>query len=306
MFLRVLAFTVAALFSVVATTAEPAPAAAASVQEDLAKARSVLNESISAVYSVRSDENFKENFNKYLRRAKGVLIVPEFLKGGFIVGGAYGNGLLMSRDRNGDWSAPAFYRMGAGSLGFQIGAQQVEMIFMIMTDRGLTSLMNDEFKLGANVGVTFVTKGANLEAATTSNMQNDILAFAHAKGAYGGVSVEGAVIKPRADWNQAFYGRGASPKDIVLDRRYPNPEAEALWEALSVADIGDIDTAPYGDRQPMQPQGQGQGQPQSGIIDPAPAPQGDQGPVQLAPRPAPVESEPLGDVQSEQLPPPGQ
>ncbi|WP_404380896.1 lipid-binding SYLF domain-containing protein [Caenispirillum salinarum] len=319
MILRALTLGLAIVFSVLAGAAAPAPAGAASVQEDLADARSVLNESISTVYSVRGDENFENNFNRYLQRAKGVLIVPQFFKGGFIIGGAYGNGLLMSRDRTGDWSAPAFYRMGAGSLGFQIGAQQVEMVFMIMTDRGLTALMNDEFKLGANVGVTFVHKGASLEAATTTNMQNDILAFAHAKGAYGGVSVEGAVIKPRHDWNQAFYGRGATPKAIVLDRRYPNPEAEPLWEALSVENIGDVDTAPYSQQQsPAGAQGQGQGQMQA---QPRPEPQGQdeswmqgsqgQGQGQMQPsgnsgptRIAPIESEPLDPIQGEQLPPP--
>lgn len=307
MMLRVLTLSAALALTGAATlTAAPAPAAAASVQEDLADARSVLNQAISAVYSVRSDENFQENFNRYLQRAKGVLVVPNFFKGGFIIGGAYGNGLLMSRDRNGDWSAPAFYRMGAGSVGFQIGAQNTEMVFMIMTDRGLTALMNDEFKLGANVGVTAVTKGANLEAATTSNMQNDILAFAHAKGAYGGVSVEGAVLQPRHDWNQAFYGRGATPKAIVLDRRFPNPEAEPLWQALSVKDLNALNQSPYGGQQPAQPAAD----PQSGIIrqapEQAPAPDmaapapSQQGPTRLAP----VQSDSLGPVQSESLPPP--
>lgn len=252
MILRALTLGTAVAFSVIAGSTAPQPAAAASVQQDLADARSVLNESISAVYSVRSDDNFKQNFERYLMRAKGVLIVPEFFKGGFIVGGAYGNGLVMSRDRTGEWSAPAFYRMSAGSLGLQIGAQQSAMVFLIMTDRGLTALMTDEFKVGATMGVTAVHKGANLEAATTSNMQNDILAFATTKGAYGGVSVEGAIIKPRHDWNQAFYGRGASPTAIVLDRRFPNPEAEPLWEALSVATLDDVGTAPYGEQQTPQ------------------------------------------------------
>lgn len=86
MILRALTLGTAVAFSVIAGSTAPQPAAAASVQQDLADARSVLNESISAVYSVRSDDNFKQNFERYLMRAKGVLIVPEFFKGGFIVG----------------------------------------------------------------------------------------------------------------------------------------------------------------------------------------------------------------------------
>lgn len=313
----------------------PQPARAQSVQQDLADARSTLNQAVSTVYNVRSDANFQKSFDRYLRRAKAVLIVPGFLKGGFIIGGSYGNGLLMTRDRDGNFSPPAFYTMGGGSLGFQIGGQSAQMVFMIMTDRGVSALMNDEFKLGAGVGVTFITEGANVEAATTTNLSSDILAFARAKGAYGGVAVEGSVIKPRHDWNQAFYGRGATPKAIVLDRRYPNPEAEPLWEALTVRDM-DYSDAPY-----QQPQGQpvdagqyqgqgGQGQyqgqqpagnPQSGIIGARPVQPGDTAPVEgMAPEPmtgggtatgaptrltpAPVQGESLGPVQGETLPPP--
>lgn len=324
MIVRALSFSLALALGAVVTVAPCAPVLAQSVQQDLADARVVLNESIATVYNVRGDENFQKNFDRYLRRAKGVLIVPSFLKGGFIIGGSYGNGLLMTRDRDGNFSAPAFYTMGGGSLGLQIGGQSAQMIFMIMTDRGLTALMNDEFKLGAGVGVTFITEGANLEAATTTNLSNDILAFARAKGAYGGAAIEGAVIKPRHDWNQAFYGRGATPKAIVLDRRYPNPEAEALWQALTVRDM-DYSQSPYqaqpgagaaGQPQPLTGQAQQQpaGDPQSGIIGARPVQPGETAPVEgMAPEPmtggspqATGAPTPLtrGGVQGETLAPP--
>lgn len=335
MFVR--AFTLSLALALGTAVIAPPSAVAQGVQQDLADARSTLNQAISTVYAVRSDSNFQENFERYLHRAKGVLIVPSFLKGGFIIGGSYGNGLLMTRDRSGAFSAPAFYTMGGGSLGLQIGGQSAQMVFLIMTDRGLTSLMNDEFKVGAGVGVTFVTEGANLEAATTSNLSNDILAFARAKGAYGGATIDGAVIKPRHDWNQAFYGRGATPKAIVLDRRFPNPEAEPLWEALTIRQLqggapyagqaqpqGQQPQQQYGQPQPLTPQQQpmaGGGDPQSGIIGARPVQPGDTAPVEgMAPEPmdapggyattpapaatgAPTRLTP-GGVQSESLAPP--
>ena len=279
MIVRALSFSLALALGAVVTVAPCAPVLAQSVQQDLADARVVLNQSIATVYNVRGDENFQKNFDRYLRRAKGVLIVPSFLKGGFIIGGSYGNGLLMTRDRDGNFSAPAFYTMGGGSLGLQIGGQSAQMIFMIMTDHGLTALMNDEFKLGAGVGVTFITEGANLEAATTT------------KGAYAGATIDGAAIKPRHDWNQAFYGRGATPKAIVLDRRYPNPEAEALWQALTVRDM-DYSQSPYQAQPGTGAAGQAQqqqpppGDPQSGIIGARPVQPGEAAPVEgMAPEP---------------------
>lgn len=198
-------------------------------QETVAKA-------VASVERINKDQNFVDNFSDELARARAVMVIPSFYKGAFFVGGNYGNGTLMVRDNSGAWSSPAFYRMAGGSLGLQFGGQEAQIMFMIMTQKGLDAVMTDQFKVGANIGVTFITAGANMEAATTSNMNTDIVAFAIASGAFGGGAIEGSAITPLENWNHAFYGANASPKAILLDRRYPLGDLGGdLAHALDVA-----------------------------------------------------------------------
>lgn len=204
---------------------------------DLADARATLAKSVQVVEKVRSDQNFADWFDDKLARARAVMVVPSFYKGAFFIGGAYGNGLLVVRDDGGMFSPPAFIRMIGGSLGFQIGGQEGQLLFLIMTQKGLDAILQDQFKLGANVGVSLGTFGANMEAATTSNMDKDILVFGHARGAFGGGALEGAGIEPRPEWNRAVYGASATPKAILFDRRWAWQEAEALYSALRTTPV---------------------------------------------------------------------
>ncbi len=169
-----------------------------------------------------------------MRKAKGIVIIPSLLKGGFIVGGEGGSGVLLVRGRDGSWSNPSFITMGAGSIGLQIGVQSAEVLMLIMTDKGLQSVMKDEFKLGADASVAVGPIGAGVEAGTTANFGADILSFSRTQGLFGGVSFEGSLIKPRHSWNERYYGRQASVRDIVIDRKVSNPGAEALRRALVV------------------------------------------------------------------------
>lgn len=169
-----------------------------------------------------------------MRRAKGVIIIPSLVKGGFIIGGEGGSGVLMVRGRDGSWSSPSFITMAAGSIGLQIGVQTAEVLFLIMTDRGLQSVMKDEFKVGADASVAVGPIGAGVEAGTTANLRADILSFSRAQGLFGGVSFEGSLIKPRASWNERYYGRPVSVRDIVIDRTVSAPGADALRRAVLV------------------------------------------------------------------------
>lgn len=201
---------------------------------DAADARAVLAQAVAVVERVREDDNFRKDMDPYLARARAVMVMPSFYKGGFILGGAYGNGVLTVRDSAGVFSPPAFYTMAGGSLGLQIGGQRVQTILMIMTEQGLESILSDQFKLGATAGISVATFGANIETATTTNLEQDIIAYAHSQGAYGGGAIEGAGISFREDWNTAIYGAGAHDRGILFDRRWPLPEAEPLYRALSV------------------------------------------------------------------------
>lgn len=202
---------------------------------DAADARAVLAQAVAVVEQVRADDNFRKDMDPYLARARAVMVIPSFYKGGFILGGAYGYGVLTVRDSAGTFSPPAFYSMAGGSIGLQIGGQRVQSILMIMTEKGLESILSDQFKLGAMAGISVATFGANIETATTTNLEQDIIAYAHSQGAYGGGAIEGAAISLREDWNTAIYGATANDRDILFQRRWPLPEAEPLYRALRVA-----------------------------------------------------------------------
>ncbi len=146
--------------------------------------------------------------------------MPELVQGGFIFGAAGGRGALMARNGARDWSPPAFYGMGSGSVGFQIGAKVSEVVFIIRTDKGLSAILDHKFKFGAEGGVTLVAVGIGLEGASTTAMGADIVAFGSSAGLFAGVSLEGSYLDADNDWNALYYGPGATTKAIVLDRRF--------------------------------------------------------------------------------------
>ncbi len=167
-------------------------------------------------------------FRDLLKDAKGVLIVPEMLKGAFVVGASGGSGVLLVRDKEtGQWTGPAFYTIGGGSFGLQIGGQASEVILLAMTERGVNSLLANSFKLGADTGVAAGPVGIGV-AASTANLSADILTFSRSKGLYGGISLDGAVVAVRGDWNDAYYGKKVSPADIFVRRDVANPQSAAL------------------------------------------------------------------------------
>jgi lipid-binding SYLF domain-containing protein len=185
-----------------------------------------------AVDALRDDSKF-EAFPKLLGKAKAVLLFPELIKVGFILGGEGGSGVLLVRDaETARWSHPAFYTMGSGSIGLQIGAQVAEVAFVVMTDGGLAKLMSGKLTLGADASIAAGPVGAGVEAGTTLNVEADIYAFSHAKGAYGGVSFEGALIVQDDEANEAYYGKAVTTRGIVLHGEARNRDADALRAAL--------------------------------------------------------------------------
>jgi len=188
----------------------------------------------STVERLRSDPNMERNIAPLLGRARAVLIVPDLVKGGFLLGAEYGTGVLLTRDAaSGRWSGPAFYSVASGSIGLQIGLQDAEAMFIIMTDGGLRAVMEDRFKAGADAGIAVAHLGAGAEAATTLNVGADIYAFSKAVGVYGGATLEGSGILPRHAWNAAYYGGNPSPEDIVVARRLDAPQADRLRDLLA-------------------------------------------------------------------------
>jgi len=196
-------------------------------------------ESIQLVEKARmSFENFlkageMEAFRNLLKEARGVFIAPQILKGAFIIGASGGSGVFLARDREtGKWAGPAFYTMGEASFGFQAGGQSSEVILLAMTERGVTSLLASSLKLGADVGVAAGPVGVGA-AASTANLSADIISFARSKGLYGGISLDGAIVKVREKLNNAYYKKKVTPVDILVSRTAVSQESSGLIEAIS-------------------------------------------------------------------------
>jgi lipid-binding SYLF domain-containing protein len=184
--------------------------------------------------SVIADKNF-DAFHELLRKAEAVLLVPQLLKGAFVIGVSGGSGILLVRDKEtGKWSGPGFYTIGEASWGLQLGGQASEVVMLAMTQRGVTALLSHSLKLGGDVAVTAGPVGAGVEAAT-ANLSVDILSFSRSKGLYGGISLEGAVVAVRDGLNEAFYGKKVSPTDIFVRTKAVKAEAAPLVEAVTRA-----------------------------------------------------------------------
>lgn len=194
---------------------------------DYAEAKDIVDGSkITIQRLIRSPDT--PQVKSLLARAKGVMVFPQILKGAFFIGGEGGSGVLMSKYANGAWSYPAFYTMGSVSFGLQIGGQSSEAVLLIMTQRGLDSIINDQVKLGADISAAAGPAGIGAEASTTTATGADIYVYSLNKGLFVGAALEGAVIAKRKDWNRSFYKGDYTPTQIVRENRASNPDADAL------------------------------------------------------------------------------
>jgi len=212
----------------VAATALPARAHAAGEEEQV-----LVDKAKEAVQLIRSDPDYKK-MNELLARSHGAMVVPELVKAGFILGGEGGRAVLLRRDdQNGQWTYPAFYDFGGGSIGLQAGIQKSQVILVFMTKKGLELAMTDKMKFGADASIVVATIGGGAEAATTTNLDADIYAFAKSEGLFGGISLEGSAIIPDQDANQAYYGTRYTSRQIIYEGKGANAGAEGLRLALA-------------------------------------------------------------------------
>ena len=185
-------------------------------------------------------QNFERNkdvgpsVKNLMKTAKAVVIFPAVLKGAFIIGAEGGSGVLLAKGSSGKWSYPAFYTMGGASFGLQIGGQSSEVMLLIMTNKGINSVINNKVKLGADISAAVGPVGVGAEASTTTNLRADILSFSVNAGAFIGASLAGAVIAPRQAWNTNYYNSAnATAKAVVLDGKYFNVQADPLRKTLA-------------------------------------------------------------------------
>src|SRR6202158_4084168 len=174
-----------------------------------------------------------------LDKARCVIVMPSVVKAAFIVGGSYGRGVMICRtgkDFTGPWGAPAMYALEGGSIGFQIGGEATDFVFLVINNRGVESLLHSKVKLGADASAAAGPKGRTASADTDVYLRSEILTYSRARGAFAGVSLEGSTLRPDNDGNRDLYGKSADAATIITENKMKAPpEAQTLVATLQKA-----------------------------------------------------------------------
>jgi SH3 domain-containing YSC84-like protein 1 len=169
-----------------------------------------------------------------LSNAKCIMVVPNLIKGGFIFGGKHGRGIASCRTSDG-WSAPAFVSIGGGSWGLQIGVEGVDLIVLVMNDRGFQHLLSSKFELTGEGSVAAGPVGRHASAGTDWKMNTEMLTYSRSKGVFAGLTLEGAVIEQDNDSTHAIYGRHMTFREILSGRVATPKSADAFLRAVTEA-----------------------------------------------------------------------
>src|SRR5271166_3235260 len=167
-----------------------------------------------------------------LGSAECVAVVPSMLNGGFVFGGRYGKGVASCRTEKG-WSAPAFFTIGGGSFGLQIGGQAVDLVMLIMNQNGMQHLLSSQVALGADASVAAGPVGRHAEGNTDWKMRAEVLTYSRARGLFAGISLNGAVIKQDKDSTREFYGRMVPFRTALVGEIDPPAGANAFLSSLA-------------------------------------------------------------------------
>ena len=194
---------------------------------------SLVLRSLETIKSIKNGEKFK-NFKDMLSDAAGCAIFPALYKAGFFVGAEGGNGVIIARDRQGNWGYPAFYTLASASWGLQFGAQKAGVVLVIRNRGAIESILQNQGKFGADVSFAVGPVGTGVEGAITTNLAADIIAFSDVKGLFAGMSLEGAGIIRRNDLNLEYYGKEVTPDSILLQHSHQNVQANPLRTSLII------------------------------------------------------------------------
>ena len=194
--------------------------------ERLQNAGSVLKEIMNA-----PDKGIPE---EVLDGAKCIVVVPHLIKAGFIVGGKHGRGVASCRTANG-WSAPAFVSVGGGSWGLQIGAEGIDLVMLVMNDKGLQHLLSSKFQLSGEGSAAAGPVGRHASAGTDWKMNAELLTYSRSKGAFAGLTLEGAVVEQDTDSTEAIYGRDIPFRKVLMGNVTPPAAAAPFMSAVEMA-----------------------------------------------------------------------
>jgi lipid-binding SYLF domain-containing protein len=200
----------------------PSPAFSAEATEQ----QQLVDKAQLTLEAFATDPEMKDSLKYMGKEARALLIVPQFMRGAFIFGGAGGSGVLIVRDeKTGKWGDPVFYNIGSASFGLQIGADVSEIVLLVRTKKGLEEFYTNDFKLGANAGMAVGPVGAGMSA---QGIAADIISYARQKGAFVGMALDGAFVSVSNDSNQAYYGKPVRPTDIIVKKDVGNPKSLKL------------------------------------------------------------------------------
>ena len=226
-FLGRVALAGAALSSLGCSRAEPpsTPHSAAPATQQA----TIVQRSATALNGMRNNPQFGA-MEVFLERARAIMIFPRTVKASLIFGGEGGNGVLLGKAPDGTWSDPAFYSLGAPSVGLQIGYREATVVLFFMDDAVVQKALHSDFTLGANGSVAL---GSVIETGSGEPLSKPIYQLVETRGAFAGVSLDGYVIGARSGNNNAYYGATVTPREIVIERRHHRPESQALLVALA-------------------------------------------------------------------------
>jgi len=170
-----------------------------------------------------------------LSESSAIAVFPGVIKAGFIFGGKYGRGVILGHNvKTNSWSPPAFFSIGAGSVGWQIGAQSTDLVLVIRSKRGLEALLSSEFTLGADASVAAGPVGRKAAAGVDASLEAEVLSYSRSRGLFAGLALEGAKLNSLEEFNQQYYGKHLSGRDILLGGKATPPDsAIKLIKALS-------------------------------------------------------------------------
>lgn len=218
---------------IVAAILALAPLVPASAKDEAQEERDRLQNSTVVMHEIL---NIPDQIpHDLIDKARCVIVMPSVLKAAFVVGGSYGRGTMVCRtgaDFKGPWGSPAMYALEGGSVGFQIGGEATDFVFLVMNNRGADSLLRSKVKLGGDVSAAGGPVGRDASADTDALMRSEILSYSRARGVFAGISLEGSTLRPDNDANRRLYGRDVRASEIVYGSEVKRPAASRGLIAL--------------------------------------------------------------------------
>lgn len=195
-------------------------------------AQSTVDKAALSVQDIFLGANGQSALVANLAKSRAVMVCPSMFRMSIAFGGAHGECVLLAKDARGSWSDPAFYKLSSASFGIQLGVQSSQIVFFIMTDRGLQALLDSQFQFGSNAGASFANMSSAVASANAGASNTDILVAQKSQGVFAGASLGGSKMTVNSDQNRAYYKQSVGPEDIVVSMRVNNPDADPLRSVL--------------------------------------------------------------------------